>query len=76
MHTPGVDQELQMIVRNSFPPSEWFEISQTTGISLKSVQYNLNPALGREVTFHFIGLLAVFYSRTWIAISKEWEMKL
>ena len=53
--------ELQRVIRSHFAKSEWPDLANSLGITLKSIQYQLSPKSPREVTFHFIGLLAVFY---------------
>jgi len=71
MNTPGIDKELQATIRRHFSGHDWQELAQSLGVTLKSVQYNLNPALGRDVTIHFIGLVALFFPAAWNAIQKE-----
>jgi hypothetical protein len=70
MQTPGLEPKLQTCIRKYFAKQDWNELASSLGITLKAVQYNLNPALGRDVTYNFIGLIAVFYPAAWMTIIK------
>lgn len=76
MKTQGIEPELQTCIRKYFsendPNHPWKVLANCLGITLKAVQYNLNPALGRDVTFNFIGLIAVFYPAAWKNIENEY----
>jgi len=61
MRTPHVPIKLQNTIRRKLADENWPAIAQELGITLKSLQYQLNPLLGRDVTFHFVGLLAAHY---------------
>ena len=71
MNTPGIDPKLQAAIRRHLEDSNWPELAKALGITLKSVQYNLNAELGRDVTINFVGLLAVYLPATWHTITKE-----
>jgi len=73
MKTPHVPKPLQDAIRKHFADkkSEWPYTAMFLGITLKSLQYQLNPALGRETTFHFVGLLAVQMPVNWSEIRTE-----
>ena len=77
MNTPGVDPKLQKIIRKELEEKEfnWDGLAILLGTSLKSVQYNLNADLGRPVTFHFIGMLAVNFPVTWKKIMMKYSQK-
>ena len=73
MRTPELNKELQQTIRNHFSDrSRWQTIANSLGVTLKSVRYQLNPDLGREVTYHFVGLLAVQFPAAWEAIQEEY----
>ena len=72
MKTPGVPQRLQNAIRRHFcMQNEWQDLAARLGIGTKSLQYQLRQELGREVTFHFCGLLAVLLPEDWAAIQVE-----
>ena len=60
---------MQSAIRAHFTKAEWGELANSLGVTLKSIQYQLAPNSPREVTFHFIGLLAVYYPA---ALRKIW----
>jgi hypothetical protein len=72
MNTPGVDQKLQDAIRNYLMLSDWQEIADALGTTIKCVQYNLNAKLGRSLTINFVGLLAAKLPATWSQITKEY----
>jgi hypothetical protein len=72
MHTPKLDPKLQAAIRAHFTDANrWPNLAADLGVTLKSVQYQLNPALGREVTYHFVGLIAAKIPYSWAAIQEE-----
>ena len=72
MKTPELDKKLQEIIRERLADVDQKWLALYAGITLKSVQYQLNPALGREVTYHFVGLLAVNFPQLWELIWKRY----
>jgi len=65
MRTPELEPKLQTCIRKHFANYKWDDLANALGITSKSVHYNLDEKLGRSVTFHFIGLVAVFFPISW-----------
>ena len=59
---------MQEKIREFYKDTDWQELADKLGIGVKSVQYQLNADLGREVTYHFVGLLAVKDPESWKVI--------
>ena len=75
MYSPGVDPKLQKIIRDYFPDkSQWKFLAEDLETTIKNTQYNLNPLLGRDVTYHFIGLLSVHMPDDWSCIMDKYSL--
>jgi DNA-binding transcriptional regulator PaaX len=68
MKTQGIDHKLQRCIRKHFAKQDWNDLANSLGITPKAVHYNLDAKLGRDVTYNFVGLVAVFYPIAWQVI--------
>jgi hypothetical protein len=73
MNTPTIDPKLQEVIRERFADCDWNDLAEDLGVSLKEVQHMLNFKSPRNVTFHFVGLLAALKPATWDAIAREYK---
>jgi hypothetical protein len=71
MKTPGVSPKLQYTIRAIMAGRDWQAIANDLGVTLRSVRYQLDGSNGREVTYHFVGLIAAKMPYTWAQIQKE-----
>ena len=73
MRTPGVDKKLQELIKKHFHKDAHTFIAYSLGITEKSVWYMLSDDSPRDITFNFIGLLAVKFPAQWRDISNEYH---
>ena len=70
MRSPGVPRKLQEVVRQHFADRDaWAIMAKTMGVTEKALYYSLHPKSPREMTYNFIGLLAVKFPHQWSEIS-------
>jgi DNA-binding transcriptional MerR regulator len=73
MNTPQIDPLLQKTVREYFSDYDWKELARDLGVSLKEIQHMLNFNSPRNLTFHFVGLLAALKPHAWDTIAQEYR---
>ena len=73
MNTPTIDPKLQEAVREHLADFDWPKLADELGVSLKEIRHMLAYNSPRNVTFHFIGLLAALKPAAWSAIGKEYR---
>ena len=76
MKTIELDPKLQKVVRKELAVLDWSELAEDLGITLKSVQYQLDPKSPRTLTYHFIGMLAVRFPNIWEHIHNTYTGKM
>ena len=72
MRTPPLDPDLQKVIREHLADYNWRTLAENIGVTQKSVEYQLRFTSPKNVTYHFIGLLATALPTVWQATWKRY----